>query len=57
MATFKNVSDMEQTVDGVGLVKPGETCEIIDENFNNPNFEKVKETKHERTERHEREEK
>lgn len=41
MAKFKNISNKELVIVGVGRVKPGEVREMP-EGFNNPNFEAVK---------------
>ena len=38
--TYKNISNQDQSVIGVGLVKAGETIEV-DEPLENPNFEQV----------------
>lgn len=40
---YKNISELEQTVPGVGVVKPQEEVEITGE-FNNANFILVKKT-------------
>ena len=42
MATYKNISDLPQTVVGIGVVKPGETVKV-DGSFENPNFKVIEE--------------
>lgn len=44
MYTYRNVSDSDQTVLGVGIVAPGKTF-TSDEEIINPNFELVREKK------------
>lgn len=46
---FKNISDVEQNVIGVGVVKAGQTIEV-DEPFENPNFEEVSKSSQKREE-------
>ena len=42
MAIYKNISDLPQTVVGIGVVKPGETIKV-DSPLENPNFEVIEE--------------
>lgn len=43
MNKYKNVSDSEQTVEGIGAVKAGEVVTINTPGFNNANFKPVDE--------------
>jgi len=42
--TYKNISDLPQLLIGHGTIEPGKTFKT-DEEVNNPNFEKVTESK------------
>lgn len=52
MAKYKNISPVEVTVAGIGIVKPGEEVEINEDtatlvdlkNFNNANFKLISKT-------------
>lgn len=41
MNKYKNISDQEVTLPGVGIIKPGEEVEMT-KGFNNANFKLVK---------------
>ena len=49
MAKYKNITENELTVPGIGIVKPGETVEAP-EGFHNVNFEKIEERKKQKEE-------
>lgn len=48
MIKFKNISDQELTVPGIGIIKPGEVVDAPAD-FHNVNFERV-ETKEDKVE-------